>query len=148
MSLNKVINKNAVKVNLNAKNKHDAINALSELLYIDGVITNKNAFINDVYEREKEGETGIGGGVAIPHGKSDYVVQSSIAIGLLNHPIEWETLDGEPVKLIILFAVNKKNSGDEFIKMMSEVAKKISKQSFCDQLMQTSNEQELIQLFN
>lgn len=148
MLLSEVINRNAVKVNLSAKDKRDVITQLSELLYLDGVITNQEAFINDVYEREQEGETGIGGAVAIPHGKSDHVTHSSIAIARLKHPIEWETLDGEPVKLVILFAVNKQNSGDEFIRMMSGIARKISHQTFCDQLINATSAQELIQLFN
>ena len=70
--------------------------------------------------REEEGITGIGDGIAIPHGKSDYVTKVGVAIGILNKPIAWETLDGEGVNIVILFAVsNDTESARNQLKLLS-----------------------------
>ncbi|MEA9390271.1 PTS sugar transporter subunit IIA [Acerihabitans sp. TG2] len=147
MILSDVINKNAVQVNMPANDKAQALTMLADLLYQDGAINDKDGFINDVYHRENEGKTGIGGFIAIPHGKSAYVNHTCIAIGLLDRPILWESLDGNPVKVIILFAVNTKDKNDYFVKMMSQVARMLGKEDVCEQLISATSTEELLSIF-
>lgn len=106
MELVDVLDERIINLNLQAKNKEDALNKMSNMLYEAGYIDNVDEFVKDIYFRESQGVTGIGNYVAIPHGKSDSVTQIGIAIGKLEEAIEWETLDGKGVKLIFLFAVN------------------------------------------
>lgn len=147
MILSEVINKNAVQVNMPANDKVQALTMLADLLYQDGAINDKDGFINDVFHRENEGQTGIGGSIAIPHGKSAYVNHTCIAIGLLERPIPWESLDDNPVKVIILFAVNTKDKNDYFVKMMSQVARMLGKEDVCEQLVSATSVDELLSIF-
>ncbi len=148
MILSDVINKNAISVNMQATDKQHALSLLVDLLYQDGAVADPKGFIQDVYHRESEGKTGIGGYIAIPHGKSDFVNTTCIAIGLLREPIFWESLDGNPVKVIILFAVNKKDKNDYFVKMMSQVARMLGKEDVCEKLLSAQSTEELVSIFN
>lgn len=127
MELKQVLDKNLIKVNLDAKSKDDAIKKMSNILYENGYINDIDQFIEDIYIREKEGVTGIGNGVAIPHGKSKGVSKIGIAIATLKEPIEWETLDDKKVKTIFLFCVGDGIDGAEkHLILLSKVAAKLA----------------------
>ena len=66
---------------MKARNKEEAIRELTEILYKEGKIFDKELFVKDVYLREAEGQTGLGNHIAIPHGKSDAVQVTSIIFG-------------------------------------------------------------------
>lgn len=80
-SIADVINPNLIKMEMEANSKEEAITELSELLYENQIITDLAGFTQDVFARETEGMTGIGHGLAIPHGKSDSVKKTSLVIG-------------------------------------------------------------------
>ena len=147
MSVSEVINTNAVALNLEAANKTEVLDRLAELLWKDGSIGSKEAFVADVLLRESEGKTGIGGGVAIPHGKSDAVKKTCIAIAKLKEPIEWETIDGKPVRMVLLFAVDGKDKNNYFVKLMSRVARLLAREDFCRKLLSVEDKEELLKLF-
>lgn len=148
MDISTVINKNKIKLNLNAKNKEEALNELADLLYKEGVLSSKEDFIKDVYLREAEGETGIGGGIAIPHGKSRSVLRTSLAIGRTKQPIEWETLDDMPISCIILFAVRDIDSTTTHIRLLGEVAGKLADDDIVNTLLKSKNPDEIIEVFS
>lgn len=148
MDVCKILNKNKIDLNLNVSTKLEAIDKLSGLLLNDGVICSKEKFIKDVYLREEEGETGIGGEIAIPHGKSDSVLKTSIAIGRNDRGIKWETLDDKPVKCIILFAVRKVDSNTVHIKLLSKVAGALADERIMHSLLTENNPEKIIQLFD
>ncbi|KGH64192.1 PTS sugar transporter subunit IIA, partial [Oenococcus oeni] len=71
--------------------------------------------------REQEGVTGVGAGIAIPHGKSKSVTRSAVAIAELSNPVVWQSLDNNPVKYVFLLAIPE--GGDvEHLKLLSELA--------------------------
>ncbi len=122
IELNKVTHKELMIVDSNAKTKEAIIQELGDLLYKNGFVSNAKAFIDDVYLREEEGETGIGQGVAIPHGKSAAVEKTTVAIAILKQDIEWETLDGEGVKVVIMFAVKDSDANTTHVLLLQQVA--------------------------
>ncbi|NVN61599.1 hypothetical protein GM551_19615 [Enterococcus avium] len=95
IELSKVIHKELLMVGSKATTKAAIISELAKILEEQNFISSAEHFITDVYLREEEGETGIGQGVAIPHGKSAAVKETTVAIAVLDKEIEWETLDGE-----------------------------------------------------
>lgn len=106
-------------------------------------------FVKDIYLRESEGVTGIGNFVAIPHGKSDSVTQVGIAIGKLNNEIEWETLDGQGVKLIFLFAVsNDHEYARNHMKLLAQIAGKLGNDENIEKLLNAKTVEELKEVFN
>lgn len=105
MDISRILTPRRVNLNLQASSKEEAIVELTDLLFSDDAISDKAAFIKDVWLREAEGSTGFENHIAIPHGKSSAVKQTTLAIGRSQQDIPWETLDGSKVRCIILFAV-------------------------------------------
>lgn len=142
-----VINRGAVLLDMDATEKPQVLDALSERLFMDGAITSKKAFLTDVYAREREGKTGIGDGLAIPHGKSASVIKTCVAIGRSRGPVAWETIDGEPVRLIILFAAKLDDKDTTFVKLLSQVARAIADEEACERLMNASTVDQVVAVF-
>lgn len=139
-----IINPRAVAVDVAAANKEEAFQSISELLAKDGVVTDIDAFKRDLYYRESLGSTGIGGGVAIPHGKSLAVSRTCISVVKLKEPIAWESADGKPVQVLILFAVNDADKGNTFLRMMAQVARKLAKEETSKKLVSAKTPEELM----
>jgi fructose PTS system EIIA component len=142
-----VLNRNAIVLDLAAADKAAVLDALAERLVADGSVTVKADFIADVYAREAEGKTGIGGGVAIPHGKSAAVARTCVAVARLKDPIAWETLDGAPVNIIILFAVSLDDKGMSFVKLMSQVARKLAHDETTVNLLHAKTVDDVVAVF-
>lgn len=122
LDFSKVISKELIELNLQATTKTEVIEELTKILFVNGCISDEEGFIRDVMFRENEGVTGLEKGIAIPHGKSEYVLKTSIVIGRTNTKVEWESLDGEPINLIILFAVKDSDKTTTHIKLLQKVA--------------------------
>jgi PTS system fructose-specific IIA component len=147
MDVTEVINKNAIDLYLQVDDKKGAIEVLSELLLKDGSIHCKEEFINDIYLREAQGMTGIGDYIAIPHGKSDSVVKTCIAVGRVHKGISWETIDDKPVKLIILFAVDNESKNNQHVKLMAKVAGALANKKVCEALLEAENPEDVLSIF-
>lgn len=122
LDFNRVVTEDLIDLNLQGNTKEKVLNELTELLFENGCISNKEGFIKDVMFRENERVTGLEKGVAIPHGKSEHVLKTSIAIGRTKTLIEWESLDGNPINIIILFAVKDTDRTTIHIKLLQKVA--------------------------
>lgn len=145
--LSEVLSEKVIDLTLVATTKQAAIKELSELLYQNGNIDDVDDFFEDVMLRETEGVTGLGKGVAIPHGKSESVLKTSIAIGRTSVPLEWESLDEQPVNVIILFAVKNTDANTTHIKMLQNIAICLADDTFISKLQDVTDEAEMLQLF-
>lgn len=139
IELSKVIHKELLRVNSAANNKEEVIHELGELLEEKGFVSSSEDFICDVYLREEEGETGIGQGVAIPHGKSAAVIETTVAIAVLEQEIEWETLDGEGVKVVIMFAVKDSDANTTHVLLLQQVAILLANNTFIEAVKNVSS---------
>ncbi|GMC11690.1 hypothetical protein L3D_11360 [Enterococcus faecalis] len=92
MEVKDIIDLKTVKTNMNVNTKEEALKELANLLLENGNISDEKGFIKDIYDREAEGQTGIGNYLAIPHGKSAYVKKIGVAIGINSTEIPWESL--------------------------------------------------------
>ena len=146
IDLKKVIHKDLMIIPSKSKNKAEVIKELGRLLASNDYVNDAQEFINDVYLREAEGVTGIGQGVAIPHGKSPSVKDTTIAIAVLENEIEWETLDSEPVKVVIMFAVKDIDATTTHILLLQQVAQLLAHDDFLKELVQVTNVDNLYQL--
>ena len=102
MILTQILRPACVKVPLESKDKESAISELVDLLDTEGLLGNKNDTLEAVMTREKTRSTGIGSGIAIPHGKCKAVKELVMAIGITSEPIDFASVDGKPVAIIIL----------------------------------------------
>ena len=148
MNVNDVLDERVIDLNMKAADKKEAITNLAGKLKNAGYIADVESYVKDIYLRESQGQTGIGHYVAIPHGKSDSVTQVGIAIGKMENEIEWETLDGEGVKLIFLFAVGNDNENAKtHLKLLAEVARNLGNDEAVEQLLSAKTVEDIKAVF-
>lgn len=143
MDLKNVINRENVLVDIEGTTKEEVLKALCNQLFNTGYINDVDDFYADVLAREEEGLTGLGKGIAIPHGKSESVINTTIAIGKTKQPIEWGSLDDKPVEVILLFAVKNSDATTTHIKLLQKVAIMLADDEFLVALQKAENEDEL-----
>ena len=114
--------KDAITVDLKAQNKKDAIIELIDLLKETKKIKKTEEIIDVVLEREKLGSTGVGQGVAIPHGKTDALSEQIGVLGISKKGIEFNSLDGEPVYIIFLLVGPVEVTG-QHLKALSRISR-------------------------
>ena len=131
MNVAEVLKRERIAENLSAKTKEEALAKLTDLLFESGALSDKDAFLKDVLDREAVSTTGIGNGIAIPHGKSANVKETTVAIGRLENEVEWESVDDKPVKLIVLLAVNEEDKTGVHVKLLSGMARKLAAEQTC-----------------
>ncbi|SCL88908.1 PTS sugar transporter subunit IIA [Sporanaerobacter sp. PP17-6a] len=124
MNIREIFSEKRTCFAMTAKNKNGAIDELINLLVEDGKVNDKEVFKNAVLNREKQISTGIGMGIAIPHGKSSSVNEVSLAFGKSKRGIDYDSFDGKPVHLFFLIAVPEK-SDDVHLKILSQISRKL-----------------------
>jgi len=102
MEIMDFLSQDAIVIGLKSSDKKSAIVELVEVLKNTKKVKRTNEIIDVVLEREKLGSTGIGQGVAIPHGKTDVLQEQMGVLGISRKGIEFNSLDGEPVHIIFL----------------------------------------------
>lgn len=148
MELLEILDEHVIKDCLVATDKVDAITKMCTLLHDNGYISDVESFKTDVLKREEIGETGIGNMIAIPHGKSASVKKSAISICKLDREIEWETLDGKGVKVIILFGVQDDiEAAKDHLRLLAQVARKLAKEEVVESLVNANSSKEIIDCF-
>lgn len=148
MNINGILDDNLIIESLEASSKIDALNKMSENLLKYGYISDKKGFLDDVLHREDLGTTGIGNYIAIPHGQSDYVKKTTISIAKLVNEVEWETLDDNNVKVIVLFVVkNGKDFSDNHLKLLSEVASSLANNEILNKLLSATSKKDIKDCF-
>ena len=148
MNVAEVVKRERIAENLSAKTKEEALAKLTDLLFESGALSDKDAFLKDVLDREAVSTTGIGNGIAIPHGKSANVKETTVAIGRLENEVEWESVDDKPVKLIVLLAVNEEDKTGVHVKLLSGMARKLAAEQTCKRLLDAKDADEIINIFS
>lgn len=151
MALIDILDEKIIDLEVDGTTKHEVLINLSKRLLEANYITNVDGFVNDIYEREAEGPTGMGNHISIPHGKSDYVNQIGIAIGRTKNMIKWESgmsSDGyQDTNIIFLFCVsNDCDFAANHMMLLAELAGKLGNDSRVAQLQHAKTKQEIIDL--
>jgi fructose-specific phosphotransferase system IIA component len=102
MILTEILQPACVKVPMVSKDKESAITELIDLLASSGHLQDRNSVLEAVMVREQTRSTGIGSGIAIPHGKCTGVKELVMAIGIIADPIDFDSIDHKPVSIIVL----------------------------------------------
>lgn len=121
MSLHDLIDADAIIASLKASTKKQALQEISERASAIAGIPAREIF-DSLLQRERLGSTGVGGGIAIPHGKLTRVPRMLGVFARLDKPIDFEALDGEPVDLICLLLAPE-SAGADHLKSLSRVAR-------------------------
>ena len=142
MRLTEILKPQNVLTPMQATTKNQAIAELVDLLAKNGEIQDANAVLNAVLEREMTRTTGIGNGLAIPHGKSSGTSQLVMAIGKLAAPIDFQAIDGRPVSLIWLLASPPDKTGPH-IHALARISRLMTSDKFRQALTQAKSAQEI-----
>ncbi len=137
-----LLNKNSIALNVSPSDKNEAINMLVELQVKGGKIEDKEKYRNGILEREAMGSTAVGEGIAIPHAKSEAVKAPSLAAITVPKGVDYESLDGEPSKLIFMIAAP--NNGDVHLEVLSRLMTLLMDEDFRGKLLAAKDEEEFI----
>ena len=145
MKITDLLSTEAIQLNGVAKSKEEVIDKMVELMTNNGNIINKEEYKRIVKEREKEGTTGIGEEIAIPHGKTDTVSDLVACIGVSDNPVDFDSLDQEPCRIFImtLSPVNKTGPHLQFLAEVSLLFKSADKRA---QILNTQDKAEVIKI--
>lgn len=147
MNITELLNVNLIKLELTSRTKEDVIIEMATMLDVDGKLLDKDKYIKAVTDRESEFSTGIGMGIAIPHGKSSGVKDAALVFGRSVDGIDYGSMDDEPAHIFFLIAVPEESS-NEHLKILSQISRKLMHKELRDSLMNASNAEEIINLLN
>ncbi|QXM05350.1 fructose PTS transporter subunit IIA [Crassaminicella indica] len=146
--MEKIINTDLIDLNLKAETKEEAIKTLIKRVDKCGRLNDINEYLKVVLEREKLSTTGIGFGIAIPHGKSDAVKIPTLAFGRCEDGIEWQSLDGKVVKIIFLIAVPEEAASNQHLRILAALSRRMMNEEFRKKLLEIVDEKELMNLLD
>jgi fructose-specific phosphotransferase system IIA component len=145
MDINKLTNKNLVNLNLKGNTKKEVLKEMIKLFEKENRITSAEEFYQTILAREEEGTTGLGRGIAIPHGKSEAVKELTLAVGRTNQGIDYNSLDAKPVYLIFMVA-DYKGYSPGYLKMVSKLVSKLRVDEYRESLMNAESKAEVIEI--
>jgi len=138
MNLTNILIPECVKVPLESKDKESAITELVDVLNDNKLLLDRDQVLNAVLIRERTRSTAIGSGIAIPHGKCQAVKELVMAVGIADEPIEFQSVDGNPVKIILLLASPANQTGPH-IQALAKISRLMLDDSFKGKLENTTS---------
>ncbi len=140
-----LITEDLIALNLPAKSKNEAIQMLAEKAAAAGRVADVEGYRDAVLHREGEYSTGMGFGVAIPHGKTNAVTEPLLMYATVES-MDWESLDGNPIDVIFMIGVPADNAGDVHLKILANLSRRLMKEDFRTNLRAASTASEVLQV--
>lgn len=147
MLLTQILRQKCVKVPLEGKDKESVITELVDLLDANGSLLDKEAALDAVFTREHTRSTGIGSGIAIPHGKCKAVKELVMAFGIASEGIDFASVDGKPVTIVILLVSPADQTGPH-IQALARISRLMLDEEFRQSLEKSTSSDELYELLN
>ena len=139
MKLSDLLTDDLMVLQLKGNNQEEVMDELLDRLDETGALSDRDQFRRDLYTREEHGSTGIGFGIAIPHGKSAGVDQPRVAFGRKPSGVDWNSIDGEPARLVFMIAVPEEQAGDEHLRILQLLSRKLIDETFRQALLEADN---------
>jgi len=146
MKISDILDEKSVMTNLPGSEKEEIIDELVDLVGQSSKVLDKDKVRMAVFEREKISSTGIGNGFAIPHGKTDGVSDIVAAFAVTAQPIQYQSIDEKPVRLVFLL-IGKDNLVGPHLKLLSRISRLMSKEDFRNKLLDAQSPQEIMSTF-
>ena len=143
MNLLDILSPESTIVDLKGESKEDIITELVNSLAVGDTITDRDQVLQAVLDREKIMSTGIGDGIAIPHGKSAAVTELVAAMGTQRRGIDLDALDGEPAFVLFLL-VSPANVSGPHIKALARISRLLKNDAFKKKLIEANSAEEII----
>ena len=147
MRITDLLDKNSISLNAAPADKKETLDLAVELMAKSGKLSDVEKYREQVYAREEESTTGIGEGIAIPHGKCDAVKTPGLAAMVIKNGVEYESLDGEPVTLLFLIAAP--NTKDNVhLDVLSKLSVMLMDENFTTSLRNAKSVEEFLQIID
>jgi len=146
MALIDLIKEEIIKIPLVSNDKPEVIRELVQILVDAGEISDFDAVLKSVHEREDKQSTGLEEGIAVPHCKSNAVSTLKLAIGIAPQGIDFNSLDGKPSKIFFLMLASPNQSGPH-VAALAEIAKLVRSKAFCNALISAENARKVVKTF-
>lgn len=127
-----MIDKNLIVADVDVTTKDEAFELLSRLVVKENYANDAKKVLLALQAREKEGTTGMMDGFAIPHAKSDAIVKPGVAVLKLKKGVEWESMDGKLITVVIALFIPENQSGTTHLQYLSKIARLLMKKEFKD----------------
>lgn len=147
MILTQILQPACVRVPLQGKDKKSVIIELVDLLDANGLLLDKNVALDAVLAREQTRSTGIGSGIAVPHGKCNAVKELVMTIGIAHDPIDFESVDGKPVTIVILLVSPADQTGPH-IQALAKVSRLMLDERFKQGLEKAESAEQVYELLS
>jgi fructose-specific phosphotransferase system IIA component len=146
LTVNELLDPQCVVVPLVAANKRDAIDQLVDSMAAAGRISDAAAVKKAVWDREQQRSTGIGEGLAIPHGKTSAAPRLTLAVGRLANPIEYDSIDHKPVRLVVLLVSPPERTSDH-IQALGRISRLMTSADFRERVYSAQDPEQLVEMF-
>ncbi|MEC1689712.1 PTS fructose transporter subunit IIABC [Bacillus mojavensis] len=146
--LTDIMSLDLIEPTLSGETRDDIIDEMIQKLSRTGMLHSESGFKQAIMNREQEGTTAIGMNIAIPHGKSDAVKKPSVAFGIKQSGIDWNSLDGSEAKLIFMIAVPKDSGGNQHLKLLQMLSRKLMDDSYRERLLSVQTKEEAYKLLD
>lgn len=146
MGFLELLNKDIIKVPLEASTKNTVIEELVNLIDAHGGLKNREQVLREVLKREILCSTGLERGIAIPHAKTEAVEDMVMAVGIAPKGIDFEALDGNPSNLFFLILAPPDQAGPH-IEVLSDIARVTKSNAVCRLLLAAADADEVMELF-
>ena len=147
MRITDLLDARSILLNASPKSKNEALDQIVDLMVKSEKINDKEAYRKQVYAREEESTTGIGEGIAIPHGKCDAVTKPGLAAMVVKDGVDFDSLDGEPVTLMFLIAAP--NTEDNIhLDVLSMLSVLLMNEEFTEALRNAETVEEFMGIIN
>ncbi len=145
MKLIDILEESAIVADLRAGTKTEALESLVDAMTAANPALRKEELLQVLLEREELGSTGIGDGIAIPHGKSQEISEIVSGFGLSKQGIEFDSLDGKPAHLFFLL-VAPENSVGTHLKMLARISRMLKNVEFRQKLLEANSQQDIYRI--
>ena len=147
MRITDLLDRRSIALDAKPASKKEALDTVIQLMIDSGKIKDAEAYRKEVYRREEEGTTGIGEGLAIPHGKGEFVEKPGLAALVVPEGVDFESLDGEPATLIFLIAAP--NTADNVhLDVLSKLSVMMMDENFADSLRNAKTVDEFLKVID
>ena len=147
MKITDILAPSCIRLDLEANDKYEVLTRLVDVLNETGKVKDRDELLKVITDREKLMSTGIGQGVALPHGKTNVVTESMAALATLRDPIDFDSLDDKPVSIVLLLVGTESNVGAH-LRLLSRISRMVGSDQFRASLQSARTVEDVVDLFS
>jgi fructose-specific phosphotransferase system IIA component len=136
-----------ILVGMKARRSIEAIRELADLLDEDDGVFDPKRFLADVIQREQQGSTGVGKGVAVPHAHEDSIARQLLAVGISREGIDFAAIDGAPVHIVAMLATPRKHQ-KQHMELLAGISRLLQQDDVRRALVEAKDATEVLAIFN